>query len=670
MLAGMGIRVTQQGMKAFVETDKRTLKPQRVNIPFIPDNATEDLILAIQGFIDHEVAHILFSDWAQIKKGAAIGERVAQMHNILEDTLIERLMGRKFPGSVYNIERLHGFFIEHITKPALARVAGDPRGEFAVLIVPACRAWSGQKAFQDFMAGHWTTIEPFVNKIGNLALQVPKLTTTAETLDLAIKIVKALNEPMGKGEGSGKGAGEGAGKAKTRKAKPGEDDGEASGTARVKTPKPGDGDEDEKGGASAPAPTDEVELEDEDEEGAPAAGPEDDESGDGEGDETAPPAGAPGDDEGDDEGGDEGDEGDEDGEGAGESAGESDGDGEAFDPTAGWEGAFDGEGSKAADFDEGVAEILSTKATEAAAGSDYVIFTKDWDRIEPFAVDTAHWSDGFLTTLDEQTRHMVGVMQKDIERMMAARSQVIKVPGHRSGRLHGASLHRLTVKDDRVFRRTQEARSDDVVVTLLVDNSGSMRIGGKIQLATTAAYALSQTLERVAIKHEVIGFTTSGHGIAHMPGFSRALIAAEEERIGRKFSRWEPLYMPIYKGFTERLTPNVKRRFAFVPHKSFLANNIDGECVEIATRRNLAVRGSRHVLMVLSDGMPYGEGDHREQAAHLKRAVAWAEKAKVETVGIGIMSEEVARFYPKHMILNDIAALPRLVMSELRRILQ
>ncbi len=62
-----------------------------------------------------------------------------------------------------------------------------------------------------------------------------------------------------------------------------------------------------------------------------------------------------------------------------------------------------------------------------------------------------HYQDAWLTNLDERTRQSVGVMQKDIQRMMAARSQSVKVPGFRTGRLHTAGLHRLAAGDDRVF---------------------------------------------------------------------------------------------------------------------------------------------------------------------------------------------------------------------------
>src|SRR5205085_9393784 len=104
----MGVRVTQQGTQAFVETDPKTNKPRRVNIPHIADNATESLIFAIQGFIDHEVSHILHTDFT-VPNG--LPAHKFSIWNIVEDTYIERAMAKRFPGAHYNLERLHEFFI-------------------------------------------------------------------------------------------------------------------------------------------------------------------------------------------------------------------------------------------------------------------------------------------------------------------------------------------------------------------------------------------------------------------------------------------------------------------------------------------------------------------------------------------------------------------------------
>jgi cobalamin biosynthesis protein CobT len=199
----------------------------------------------------------------------------------------------------------------------------------------------------------------------------------------------------------------------------------------------------------------------------------------------------------------------------------------------------------------------------------------------------------------------------------------------------------------------------------LVDNSGSMG-GRKTKTAMSAAYALSSTLERVKVAHECIGFTTGSGG----PGYSSSVISAESHRIGRSFSRTEPVYMPIFKTFEERLTPVVKKRFAeAVGNQNFLANNIDGEAVETAYMRLLKRKERRKVLIVLSDGFPACYGNASELYSHLHKAVADATKSGVQVIGIGIMSNAVKTFYPNHVVLNELEKLPLTVMGELKRIL-
>nr|WP_301302399.1 hypothetical protein [Methylorubrum extorquens] len=786
LLAGMGLKVTQRGTQAKVLTDRVTHKPFSVNIPYLPDNASKELILAIQGFIDHEVAHILETDFS-VHGRIDIEEKKGRPHlrimwNALEDTFIERAMSKRFSGSGYNLEQLHKFFIAEITKPALdkAVAAGDWNSAFAILLVPAFRAWAGQRPFIEFfketgyfehpeLANAWNRLKPFEPRL-------PKLASTADCYDLAIEIDDALkapkkaappppppppappeppeeepeNEPSGANGGEGEtpeDEGKGAGNEDAEpEDKEGEDDepsagdeagdesalgdeqeedaddadaegDEAGGEPAAEDDEPGEGasGDDEEGepedsgepGDGASAAGDEADADpNADGEDAGAGAPEgdgDDQEGD-QADDESGEVGAAGadDDDGEDEPGEGDREADEPGDDAdGESAGGSESDeGEGSDGEAGAPGAADGadadeaeeaplstpndeevEGAhgnedpdqggpvvlvtcRESDFEEALAAQIGKEAKEAALASPYRIYTTDFDVVEPFPTDMRVYRDAWLTELDDRTRQSVGVMQRDIERMMQARSQVQKVPGFRTGRLHQAGLHRLVAGDDRVFRRLHENKSKDVAVGLLIDNSGSMD-GSKMRTAMQSGYALSSTLERVAIKHEVLGFTTKWN--PYGPEIREAQEAARKE--GVPFTRYEPLYMPIYKGFDERMTSEVKRRFAAAPFQDFLANNVDGECVERAAWRLLQRPEKRKVLLVLSDGNPAADGDMRALRAHLKLTVDAVEKKGIETIGIGIEDDAPRHYYKKFVLLEDAASLPKAVMGELRKIL-
>lgn len=317
-------------------------------------------------------------------------------------------------------------------------------------------------------------------------------------------------------------------------------------------------------------------------------------------------------------------------------------------------------------FEDALASSIGKQVEFSARVADYLVFTTDFDLIEPYKVSKAY-KDSMLTRLDNDTREMVGVMQKDIERIMAARSQVIRIGGFRSGRLRGGALHRLRTNDDRVFDRRQDNRSKSIAVTLLIDNSGSMTSNAKIKTAMTAGYALSQTLERVGITHEVIGFTTG----KSKPGVEVDWQKAQEEqvRMGRRYSRLEPIYMPIYKGFKERITPEIRKRFADSIHNGYRNCNIDGECVAIAAQRLRVEKADRHVLMVLSDGQPAGGGTGADLKGHLRKTVRELSAQKVECIGIGIQTDAVKSYYPKSLILHNATDLPKLVMSELQALL-
>jgi cobalamin biosynthesis protein CobT len=310
--------------------------------------------------------------------------------------------------------------------------------------------------------------------------------------------------------------------------------------------------------------------------------------------------------------------------------------------------------------------LIANEAVDLMRDGDYNVFTREFDRIEPLPVP-GNLEPQWIAQLEEQVAQMTGRMQKDIERMMASQSQVVKVPGLRSGRLHAPSLHRLKVNDDRIFHRKQEHKSKDTAVTLLVDNSGSM-CGAKIVTAMVAAYALSLTLERVNVANEMLGFTTGDYGQA-----PRSVIESmhreiqEEYNKGVTYHRVVPIMMPIYKTFDERVRTEVKARIAYMANvQPGMGSNVDGESLEYAAVRLAQRREKRKVMIVLSDGQPSGGAN---VAPHLKQTVEKLVKSGIETIGIGIMDPAVKRFYPKCTVLQNISELPVQIMRELKAIL-
>lgn len=674
LLAGQGLRVTQRGMSAYVQFDPKTLKPTVVNIPSLPDDASDDLILAIQGFIDHEVGHVLFSDWT-IPLSIGDNKKLHALCNIVEDPYVERKFGEKFPGAVHNISRLHEFFVNRLTLPALDKAKGNLEDEFRILLVPLVRAWSGQKFFQTFIEGYLDhpVLKGFIDAMPKDAIaRFPHVANSTESLELALIMeevltpkAKAEPEPETTEDGDDKTESSGGMGAPSRAGI-----GEAPPDAEIMKDDKGEGDDDEEArsdGDDTPAPDagDDVSEDDATSEETSA---DDSEPGETEDDSEDDGAAASEDDEDEGETGEDGEDEDAGADDSSEELIDAGGAEDDMESSEAIQSPFDApiDITDADTFEGRISERIGDDMADAMRDSDYTIYSRDFDKIEVF--EPSDWQDKWLTRLDDQVAHMVGPMQKDIERMMAARSLVQRIPGFRSGKLHGAGLHRLAVGDDRIFRRRHEIKAVETAVCLLVDNSGSMAGGRKIEVAMAAAYALSQTLDRVRVSHEVIGFTTYNN---HDLYGEMTRIREDEKRMGCKYTRTEPLWMPIFKQFHERMTPTVRKRFAAAPHDLDLSQNVDGECIEIATMRLLKRTERRKVLIVLSDGSPACLSPYPAKIERqTKLAVEKAERLGVETIGIGILDRSVTHFYPKNIVLNRLEDLPKTVMGELRKVLQ
>lgn len=202
LITQRGLVVTQRGIEAYVRKDPKTHKPVLVNIPYLPDNASSELVMAIQGFIDHECGHVLETDytvWAEVERWANEMQRKGfpgafGMWNITEDTFIERKMCERFRGTAYNLERMQEFFVAELTGPTFkkALAAGDTAKVFNILLVPMARAWSGQDVFIRYMADKWEHVKGPVAKIGALKDRFPLLSSSRDAFALARELFHVL----------------------------------------------------------------------------------------------------------------------------------------------------------------------------------------------------------------------------------------------------------------------------------------------------------------------------------------------------------------------------------------------------------------------------------------------------------------------------------------------
>jgi cobaltochelatase CobT len=212
------------------------------------------------------------------------------------------------------------------------------------------------------------------------------------------------------------------------------------------------------------------------------------------------------------------------------------------------------------------------------------------------------------------------------------------------------------------FKKEKDLDFKDTIVTLLIDNSGSMR-GRPITIAALCADILSRTLERCSVKVEVLGFTTKNW----KGGKSRETWNKEGKL--KNPGRLNDLRHIIYKG-ADTQWRQAKNNIGLMLKEGLLKENIDGEAISWAYNRIKKRSEERKILMVISDGAPVDDstlsvnsGDFLEK--HLKKIVKFIEtKSDVEILAIGI-GHDVSRYYDKAIKITDVNELGDVMISQL-----
>lgn len=212
------------------------------------------------------------------------------------------------------------------------------------------------------------------------------------------------------------------------------------------------------------------------------------------------------------------------------------------------------------------------------------------------------------------------------------------------------------------FKVEKDTEFRDTVVTLLLDNSGSMR-GRPISIAAICADVLARTLERCNVKVEILGFTTR----AWKGGQAREAWLAEGRP--QQPGRLNDLRHIIYKSADapwRRVRPNL----GLMMKEGLLKENIDGEALEWAHRRMIARQEARKILMVISDGAPVDDSTLSVNPAnflekHLRDVIAMVEKRRqVELLAIGI-GHDVTRYYDRAVTITDVEQLAGAMTEQL-----
>ncbi len=212
------------------------------------------------------------------------------------------------------------------------------------------------------------------------------------------------------------------------------------------------------------------------------------------------------------------------------------------------------------------------------------------------------------------------------------------------------------------FKKEKDIEFKDTLVTILIDNSGSMR-GKPISVAAICADILSRTLERCMVKVEILGFTTK-----HWKGGSSREKWMKNDRPNFP-GRLNDLRHIIYKSAD---TPwrQAKNNMGLMLKEGLLKENIDGEALKWAFNKMLKRKEDRKILMVISDGAPVDDStlstntsDYLE--TNLKKTVKWIEnKSNVELLAIGI-GHDVTRYYNRAVKITDVQDLGDVMINQL-----
>jgi cobaltochelatase CobT len=329
----------------------------------------------------------------------------------------------------------------------------------------------------------------------------------------------------------------------------------------------------------------------------------------------------------------------------------------------------DMDGEPGDDGDEGMLPVRPNRPfSDLSPQFEYKAWTTSFDEVIA-ATDLCDADElaRLRSYLDQQLVHLQGVVTKlanRLQRRLMAQQNRSWDFDQEEGLLDAARLARVVVNPTQSLSYKIERETDfrDTVVTLLIDNSGSMR-GRPISIAAISADILARTLERCGVKTEILGFTTR----AWKGGQSREtwLAAGRPPQPGRL----NDVRHIVYKKADEPWR-RARTSLGLMMREGLLKENIDGEALLWAHSRLIARPEERKILMVISDGAPVDDstlsvnsGSYLER--HLRQVINWIEtKSPVELAAIGI-GHDVTRYYARAVTIMDADQLGGTIIEQL-----
>ncbi len=326
------------------------------------------------------------------------------------------------------------------------------------------------------------------------------------------------------------------------------------------------------------------------------------------------------------------------------------------------------ENSVNTDSEKDNSENLVQKINENSLEQEYRVFTTKFDEVAKAEnLESLDEIVKLRKNLDQQLvsfQDLITKLANKLQRQLLASQKRAWEFDLEEGLLDTSKLTRVIIDpySSLSFKKEKDYEFKDTVVTLLIDNSGSMR-GRPITIAAICADILSRTLERCSVKVEILGFTTKnwkgGQSREHWNKNSKP----------KSPGRLNDLRHIIYKSADIQWRIS-KNNLGLMLKEGLLKENIDGEAINWAFNRLKKRKEERKILMVISDGAPVDDstlsvnsGDFLEK--HLKKTVKHIEnKSDIEILAIGI-GHDVSRYYSKAIKITDVQELGDVMIEQL-----
>lgn len=279
----------------------------------------------------------------------------------------------------------------------------------------------------------------------------------------------------------------------------------------------------------------------------------------------------------------------------------------------------------------------------------------------------AEHSPGQYAERLSQVSGNLNVVRRKLERSLMAKMNRTWSGGHLHGKLDAKRLVAAYRGSETVYKLRDPAPELDTAVEILVDLSGSMG-GYKADLARDVCVVLAEVLSKSGVPFEITGFNNqSAPVVLDYKGRRVASDARELQRANPGFHRYEPLDVYVFKAFDERFS-EAKPYIAQIDDWAG-GNNSDSEALLMVVPRLEARLERRKVFMVLSDGMPEFYGNSAKGSHHLRKVVDDMGGRGIECIGIGISTDAVKHFYPRHVAVYRLDDLGKQAIDQLAKVL-